>query len=457
LQYRESDDALLANVCIYMPGLLAEEEFHRTRWRFEEDVVRHLRAVRAGEDEGLRLGPSDLRAIALALLDDDPTISFACLLASADGSQRFGIHAIIACYSLGVHEMRLRCTFLIAGVALCASEHAGAQAQWEAQAQATIHSLVAQEICRELPEIANRSPSSFRPANSDFTFKLESTSKHITIFVDSDRIAQIAIPGSYDECLTTLEAFKTNAQWKEEISRIELRVRPGTAYVPPPPARILETGYEHLIKLGGEAYGYGLYSYILIPGQSSKSAAFLHEIFKVVPGIKDTAAARSQLNILYIPFREEKQPQWLMTQTEDRRIGMMYLNAFYDFRAARAILNQLCSPPADKIRELCSGDLSRGPFLFTYPEPASKSQPVAPPYLFVDLSDIHERAFPEFISAFRAQVKSDDLHGEARINTLRLKLLSIALTAADWTTPIQKAIADIAYSVLPDRAGKGKN
>jgi hypothetical protein len=55
-----------------MAGLLAEQKFHGLEWHLEEDVVRHLRAVRAGEDEGLRPYPSDLRAVALALLDDDP-------------------------------------------------------------------------------------------------------------------------------------------------------------------------------------------------------------------------------------------------------------------------------------------------------------------------------------------------------------------------------------------------
>jgi hypothetical protein len=72
-----ADHMLLARICIRMAGLLAEEKFLGQQWRFEEDVVKHLRAVRAGESEGAYLDPSDLRAIALALLDDDPTISFA--------------------------------------------------------------------------------------------------------------------------------------------------------------------------------------------------------------------------------------------------------------------------------------------------------------------------------------------------------------------------------------------
>ena len=71
----ESDNMMVADICISMAGLLAEQKFHGVQWRFEENVVKHVRAVRAGEDEGLRLYPSDLRAIALALLDDDPPIS----------------------------------------------------------------------------------------------------------------------------------------------------------------------------------------------------------------------------------------------------------------------------------------------------------------------------------------------------------------------------------------------
>jgi hypothetical protein len=52
-------------------------KIHGRQWRFEEDVIEHLRAVRAGQGEGAFLDPSDFRAVALALLDGDPTISLA--------------------------------------------------------------------------------------------------------------------------------------------------------------------------------------------------------------------------------------------------------------------------------------------------------------------------------------------------------------------------------------------
>jgi hypothetical protein len=95
---------------------------------------------------------------------------------------------------------------------------------------------------------------------------------------------------------------------------------------------------------------------------------------------------------------------------------------------------------------VCEGDLSRGPYIFAYAKPASKVTPVPPPFLFMDLSDVHERAFPEFIAAFKAQVKREDISDRAKIDTLRLKLVSIVLTAADWLVPMQKPVADIVHS-----------
>jgi hypothetical protein len=227
---------------------------------------------------------------------------------------------------------------------------------------------------------------------------------------------------------------------------------PSPPTLPPAPSvvRILDTGYERLRELGSEQKGYGLYSYILIPAASSASAALLHEIFKVIPHIRSTGALPSQLNILYIPFQNGKDADFVRAQAASLNLSITYLDAFYDYQMARAILNNLCNPPAAKMEELCQSDLSRGPFIFTYAEPASKLAPVAPPYLLVDLREVHPRAFAEFVSAFQAQVKSTDVHGGERLNTLRLKILNIALTAADWTNPVHKAVADIAHAVLPE-------
>jgi hypothetical protein len=77
LRHHPSGNTLLARVCVYMAGLLAEQRFHGVQWDLEEDFLEHIRAVRAGKGEGAVLDPSDFRAVALALLDDDPAIPLA--------------------------------------------------------------------------------------------------------------------------------------------------------------------------------------------------------------------------------------------------------------------------------------------------------------------------------------------------------------------------------------------
>ncbi len=81
----------------------------------------------------------------------------------------------------------------------------------------------------------------------------------------------------------------------------------------------------------------------------------------------------------------------------------------------------------------------------------SALSPVPPPYLVLDLSGTHVRAFREFITAYQEQVKRPNYPDRERIDTLRLRVLSIVLTAADWITPATSAIADILHMAT----GKG--
>jgi hypothetical protein len=239
--------------------------------------------------------------------------------------------------------------------------------------------------------------------------------------------------------------------------------RPTAAPVPgsPRPAstasarpRILETGYSHLAELGREVDGYGLYSYAILPSDSNRAALFLSEAFKEIPSIGDTSARPAQLNIFYIPLRKDKEADFaalLRTPGHDAaKLGAEYTKSFYDYRMARALLDHVCNPPDPSVLELCNGDLSRGPYIFTYASPASKIEPVPPPFLFVDLSDVHERAFGELLAAFQAQVKREDIADQAKIRTMRLNILQVVLTAADWISPVQKAIADIVHTASGD-------
>jgi hypothetical protein len=218
--------------------------------------------------------------------------------------------------------------------------------------------------------------------------------------------------------------------------------------------RILETGYSLLSELGKEEEGYGLYSYAILPSDTRRAEIFLTELFKEIPSIDQTSARRSQRNIFYVPLQKDREPDFAtLMQTSSTNAGKMaedYSRSFYDYRMARALLDHICDSPAGSIRRLCDGDLSRGPYIFTYASPASSMSSVPPPFLFVDLSNVHGLAFGEFLAAFRAQVKRDDITDQARIRTLRLMILDVALTAADWVNPVEKAIADIVHSPSDD-------
>jgi hypothetical protein len=226
--------------------------------------------------------------------------------------------------------------------------------------------------------------------------------------------------------------------------------RPTIVAAPSPPSlRILETGYAKLGEVGEEKPGYGLYSYVLITSNSSKSVALLNEIFKVIPNVQNTGALPKQINILYIPFLKEKENEFAVAAKSIETLGTKYAESFYNLQMARTILAHLCNPPADVLSKLCGGDLSRGPFIFTYEKPASTFEPVQAPYLFVDLRDVHERAFAEFVSAYQQQVKSEDVNSGERLNTLRLKFLNLTLNAADFVKPIPEALADVIHSAKP--------
>ncbi|MHC2657911.1 hypothetical protein ACVMHY_010490 [Bradyrhizobium barranii subsp. barranii] len=130
-----------------------------------------------------------------------------------------------------------------------------------------------------------------------------------------------------------------------------------------------------------------------------------------------------------------------------KKLGATYATSLYDYKVGRTILDHICNPPDDSMQTFCAGDTSRGPYIFTYERPASDMEPVPPPFLFVDLSDIHPGAFGELVSAFRAQVKREDLADGVRINTPRLALLQIVLKGADLLPGVQKTVGDIVHSV----------
>jgi len=210
--------------------------------------------------------------------------------------------------------------------------------------------------------------------------------------------------------------------------------------------QVLASAYDYLYRAGTERPGYGLYSYVLFPVASRRAERFLEELFKTTSFVEVTGISLGYLNVMYLPTRAEKLSALkpVVVNGLAPSVGL-FSSDLYDYRLAQRLLVQICAAPAGVIRSICRSDLSRGPYLFTYASPASTLSRVPPPYLVLDLSRVHERAFGEFVSAYKAQVKREDFTDLERIANLRLRLLSTVLTAADWMDPIKGAMADIVH------------
>jgi hypothetical protein len=207
-----------------------------------------------------------------------------------------------------------------------------------------------------------------------------------------------------------------------------------------------------LAELGKEVDGYGLYSYAIMPFNSDRARLFLSEVFKSVPSIDKAGAPPHRLNIFYVPLLKEKEAGLTaMLQTSDgdpAKIGAEYAKSFYDYEMARVLLNHVCNPPDPKLRDLCNGGLSGGPYILTYAAPASTMEPLPPPFLFVDLSLVEARGFAELLDAFKAQVKREDISDRARIDTLQLKVLQFVMQASVTIGPVEEAVGKIIHAVF---------
>jgi hypothetical protein len=167
--------------------------------------------------------------------------------------------------------------------------------------------------------------------------------------------------------------------------------------------QILGSVYDYYYKTAIEQPGYGLYSYVLLTVYSQRAEYFLNEVFKTTSFVElHEFIFFKNLNIIYLPTMADKILS-LMPMIADGSSPPVHLFAkqFYDFGFAQKMLAQICISPSKEIQEVCGTDLSRGPYLFTFTRPASGLSPVSPPFLFVDLSNVHERAFGEFIALIK--------------------------------------------------------
>ncbi len=209
------------------------------------------------------------------------------------------------------------------------------------------------------------------------------------------------------------------------------------------PREILASVYDYLYRSGVEKPRYGLYSYVLLPSPTLRGERLLAEIFATTSFVELNRITIANINLMYIPVKSPKISSLIPLVSDGSAPPTKVFSAeYYDYALAQKLLAQICRSPPDAIRDVCSTDLTRGPYLFTFSRPASAMQTIPPPHLFVDLSDVHEKAFGEFVAAYKAQVKRPHFNDKEKIDSLHLGILSIVLTAADWIDPIKGALAN---------------
>jgi hypothetical protein len=215
---------------------------------------------------------------------------------------------------------------------------------------------------------------------------------------------------------------------------------------------VVDTAYAPLYKLGGEAPGYGLYSYVIFRGPGDRERRLIKTILHSTPdrpGLQSLTDA--QINLLFVPTNSSAAAPGNNLPV-DSRVGCLGklladLSA-YDFDFARSLLDRLCAQPAEGMASFCSSGYGKGPFLFTYVHPVSGlgNLSLPPPFLFVDLSTVEPAAFAEYVDAYKAQVKSEDISDRSKIDTIRLRVLKVITAAASLLNPIDTAMANILHA-----------
>jgi hypothetical protein len=205
----------------------------------------------------------------------------------------------------------------------------------------------------------------------------------------------------------------------------------------PAPRHILASVYDYLYRPSIETPGYGLYSYVLLPAENSRGKRLMEEIFHTTSFVSLGGMKTERLNLVYLPTRAGKLKALVpLVASGEAPEALRFSRDFYDYSLARTLLVRICDAIADAAQAACSADPSLGPYIFTFTQPVSGLERVPPPFLFVDLSNVHERAFGEFVAAYKEQVRQPQFSERDRIDTFRLRMLSVVLTSSDWLRPV---------------------
>jgi hypothetical protein len=215
------------------------------------------------------------------------------------------------------------------------------------------------------------------------------------------------------------------------------------------PVGIIDTRSAPLVHPGDEAAGYGLYTYVLLRESADRDSQFLKDIVVSAPSASGVLAPlRAHIDLMLIPANPCPAPSAKSaTNCHIHLVNSVErdLNANYNYGESNTLLEELCAKPPDKLADFCRNPIGRGPFLFTYARPVSTMNPIPPPFLFFDFTEHDEAAFPDYIGAYEAALKSDDFTDDSKLNTLRLRILDVYNRARAATGPTAEGATKLVH------------
>ena len=229
--------------------------------------------------------------------------------------------------------------------------------------------------------------------------------------------------------------------------------------------QIRATVYEFLDedKRKGKPEGkkFGLLTYVLFVAPNIRNATFFRELGRSTPiGESYEEETKPFLHIFYVPVRNRiKASDYLEKQPQDSlALGSIRgRHSYYDFPFSLDFHVRYCASPTNQDTTPCRTS-GQGPYLLTTTQPPNRLNTAPSPTLLLDLSHVHEEAFGEFIQAIKEQVMRPDFTDRRKLETLRLRLLSVILTAADVVVPIKNGVESILHLVsLTDRSIPSKS
>ena len=155
---------------------------------------------------------------------------------------------------------------------------------------------------------------------------------------------------------------------------VDKYLAPGRIPQKPGPAGIVDTGYAFLAKQGFELDGYGLYSYAIgTPENAKRTEMLVDAITRSTPDVTALELPRDRINVIYMPGV----PLGVVAPTRGKAPANSPFK--YDYKLARLIINQVCAGKLREVEAVCKGDMSQGPYLFTYATKIGSAQNLEPP------------------------------------------------------------------------------